>query len=237
MANYCTTSNTVVRSSLTGAGIRLRTGYSSNDLGVHTDHAVGVRINSDFYTQCCTWSEVHESQAGVFLGAAPQWIGQIGTLGHCEENTGSMHHSARAFDLTKVQYDGVMCDAAWSWRQGRTHQRRYLALSISLRRYFNTVLTAWYNSDHRDHIHFDNGVALRPISDESRADTVLMQAACRLFGGSPIPISGTWNAATEAAFTGLRRQLGFSGDIRGDLADSRLFMAMLVAKGYADESA
>jgi hypothetical protein len=52
------------------------------------------------------------------------------------------------------------------------------------------VLTGWYNDDQKNHIHFENGVAVLPIRRDERTDTTLVQATCKYMNGESIAIDG-----------------------------------------------
>lgn len=165
------------------------------------------------------------------------WWGEVGVKA-CDD-AGSFHYNARAMDLTKVWFsDGSFCDMAWSWDQGQRQKRRYVGVAASLRKYFGNVLTRWYNADHRDHIHFDNGIEVPPIRDNVKTDTTLVQASCNFFNGESLVIDGAWGSATEAAFDRLRSALGMGCyDIRGNVSHTKVFLTQIVKCGMADVSA
>ena len=102
-------------------------------------------------------------------------------------------------------------DANYSHAAGGTrHPRRYLATVVALRRYFDTVLTTWYNSDHRDHLHIDNRHSVGPLyasSTQKTADGTMIQAACNLLNGESLVIDGKWGPLTQAAYLRLILEL------------------------------
>jgi hypothetical protein len=169
------------------------------------------------------------------------WLGESGT--HADRpvsgtSTPSMHTYARAFDLDAVRFaDGFTCDMAYSWRSGVTtrHKRCYVAVAASVRRRFNTVLTAWYNSDHSFHIHLDNGATLGPLRRESKADTVLVQSICRYLNGSSISIDGSWGSGTERAFKALLPKTNCGGDPTTSVSALRTFCDTVTVNGVVDQ--
>jgi hypothetical protein len=211
--------------------LRLRNGFSGGPDGPGTfDPAASLRFNTTFYGKAAQWANDFEDLYYNWIGLVDMdWVGHIGCYGHCTENNGSMHHYGRALDLARVQMnDGWFVDMNWSWRQGLMHRRRYLAVAVYLRRYVKTVLTHQYNSDHADHIHFDDGETLAPISNTSKADTQLIQMACNMQNGESLGVDGVWDDTTEAAFQRLKTkmQLGCL-NIRSNLDDTKVFLGLV----------
>ena len=103
--------------------------------------------------------------------------------------------------------NGSSIDCNFSPTGSLKDQRLYLALWASLRRFFGTVLTADYNSAHRDHIHFDNRLPVSTISKSKQSDTVLIQRSCRLLLDKNIAVDGDWGGQTSAAYAELLRGL------------------------------
>ncbi len=233
--------------------LRHRTGYNSNGTGIHGgQHA--EHFNADFWTTCNAWilnlnywTENYPPVSGIPYTV--DWVGDVG-VGLCKSG---YHGSARAFDLTRIQFsrpDGVSAyaDMNWSWRQGRFHQRRYLAIAAQCRRYFGTVLTAWYvtgagcvgspESAHNNHIHFDNGRASGPIDSSLHSDTTLIQSSCNILNGESLVVDGCWGPLTNAAY--LRLLAAFNlwcRDARSSTSNKNIFLSYVVRTAFANKSA
>jgi hypothetical protein len=97
-----------------------------------------------------------------------------------------------------------------------------------------TVLTAWYNADHRNHIHIDNGVGVVPIRTGARTDTTLVQAVCKYMNGeSALVIDGDWGPLTEAAYQRLRTKLGMEcRNPKGNTGDAITFLHLIAQAGF-----
>lgn len=223
----CDYSNAVSKSTLGNATIRRRTGFQADGEGTHSGNE-SVSIARGFYQDVDAWAVNFNIAVKAERSSAWEvgWYGHIGVYGHCDDAGTSWHKSGRAWDLTRIRFgNGEFVDTAWSWNQGLLQQRRYLAVAAHLRKFFKTVLTAYYNSDHHDHIHFDNGDPLTPINDQSKADTQIVQLACNLLGGQNTTVDGVWGSQTENNFTSLRNAMGLScRNIRSNLADTQVFL-------------
>lgn len=157
------------------------------------------------------------------------------------------HNPARAFDLTFIKITGggsnpIDMDLSWRSGQSKAQKRRYLAVAASLRRYFINVLTCHYNSAHEDHIHFDSGwpdvVSPPAIRDTVRSDTTLIQSSYNLLTSGNISVDGEWGPATTAALQELRSRFDMDGDpIRGNVSNTKVFLAHIVKCGLANKSA
>lgn len=223
--------------------LRRRTGYNGQGQGEHAPQAA-VDINQTFYQKVSDWAVDFDETSNQNLANDGRigWLGQIGIIGHCEDSGFSWHQRGRAFDLTRVHFmnDSLM-DSNWSWRQSGTfHKRRYHAVTTSLRRYFSTVITQWYNSDHDDHIHFDDdGHGVRPLDRGSRADTTIVQSACNLFDNASLVVDGNWGPATENRFDQLIGALKIRcfDSVFSSLPSTRLFLNLLSVRGLRNENA
>jgi len=172
-----------------------------------------LRFNQEFWDVCSRWANnmYHNfdryslyEQGRLIIN----WFGDVGTVA-CHRSTSS-HNRGRGFDLAQIRFtNNYIMDCNWSPQASMLHQRRYLGVAANLRRYFGTVLTAWYNSAHRDHIHFDN--YSRPvgvINTRMRSDTTLIQAACNLLNNESLVIDGAWGNNTDAAYKRLVKAMG-----------------------------
>jgi Extensin-like protein C-terminus len=192
----------------TDVKLRARTGFTSCRWGNHG--SVGVQeFNLNFHTTCGRFANyVHAQSAPSRL---LDWVGHVG-ITVCKDG---FHGEGRAFDLSIVSFaNGSRIDTNVFWNpaapcNGGTllHRRYYVGLAAAARQFVGTVLTAWYNAEHHDHIHFDNGVGVVPIRTGARTDVTLVQAACNYLNGESLAIDGAWGSATEAAYQRLLRRL------------------------------
>lgn len=213
-----------------------RTDYNADGTGIHTGRH-DEHFNSTFHDTCNNWitnldfwTRNYGSAGGVV------WVGDVG-VGFCKSG---YHGSARAFDLTKIQFSNGMVDMNWSWRDERSmgDKRRYLACAAQCRRYVITVLTAWYNTAHENHIHFDNGGDLKPIRTSVRSDTTLVQASCNWLNGESLVIDGDWGSLTEAAYQRLLDAFNMKClNPKTSLSHALTFLSYIVRHGFADASA
>ena len=165
------------------------------------------------------------------------WIGEVGSMA-CHRPTAA-HNRARGLDLCQLRLtDGDFVDMNASHAGSLTHQRRYLAVAASLRRFFGTVLTRHYNAAHRDHIHVDDLTAVAPIRTSKRTDTTLVQSAANLLGGAAMPIDGVWGERTEAGYRHLLDAFGMACTApKESVPDASLFLQLVVRTALADAAA
>jgi hypothetical protein len=177
------------------------------------------------------WSRSYPSAAGE---KAIAWFGEVGSMA-CHRPTAA-HNRARGLDLCQIRFtDGGLVDMNSSHRGNRRQQRRYLAVSANLRRYFGTVLTCHYNAAHRDHIHVDDLTAVAPIRTDKRTDTTLVQSAANLLGGERLAIDGVWGSQTEAAYQRLLRDFALEcTDPKRSTRHALTFLSFVVRTGFAD---
>lgn len=211
-----------------------RTGFNDAGGGIHGGrHA--EHFNQTFLNQCDKWATNLNKLSQNNGGRTIDWIGDVG-VGVCKSG---MHGQARAFDLTHLRFtNGHRSDMNRGWRLNLAHKRRYLAIAAQCRRHFGTVLTAWYNDAHKDHIHFDNGTAVGPIRDGSRSDVTLVQASCNILNGDNMAIDGQWGPVTQDGFVRLRRafRLGCTSP-RANKKDAVRFLKFIVRHGFANKPA
>lgn len=215
--------------------LRHRTGYASNGTGVHGGRHTHT-FNEGFWNQCDDFAEDYNYYTSTYGSKPVDWFGDIGIVA-CKAN--SWHACGRAFDLTAVYFtDGGYVDCNRSWRWGLTHKRRYLGLAAQLRREFGTVLTAWYNTAHKNHIHFDNGSAFTVIRTSYRSDTTLVQASCNYLDSAGLSIDGVWGPRTEAAYQNLLRAFHLQCyDPKTSTWAASVFLEKIVQHCYANKSA
>jgi hypothetical protein len=233
--SHCTQYSAITRDYLYSTSYELmyRDGWtgSSPQIGSHSSR-IPMHFNSAFFNECSEIARQINSRSPKTLN----WVGNVG-VGFCKPG---YHGSARAFDLTHVRYtDGTYIDTNRSWRYTATQQRWYVGLAAQCRLICSTVLTAWYNAEHQDHIHFDNGAGdIDTIVSGWRSDTVLVQAICNILSGESLSIDGAWGPLTDAAYGRLIVKLGMSCmNPRTNAADGRGFWAMIAQTGLRGQLA
>ena len=216
--------------------LRYRNGYTGGCAGGYGTHSgtTSFEFNSTFHGICGNWA----SYVNTYSGFSVDWIGSVGVT-VCKSG---FHGEGRAFDLSQIRFtSGNYFDMNVEWRESCTSLRwirAYVATAASLRRYCGTVITAWYNTDHHNHIHFDNGVAVQPIRPSWRTDTTLVQAACKYMNGESLTIDGDWGPITEAAYGRLRTKLRMGcRNPKTSTADALLFLHLLANAGFKGQAA
>lgn len=212
-----------------------RTGYDSCGSGTHGGQH-SEEIKSSFAATCDDWAVSFKNYWSNYGGVNLNWIGDVGIM-VCKPG---MHEQGRAVDLTQLRAgNGDFIDMNTSWRPSLAcasiqTRRMYVGVAASLRRYFGTVLTAWYNADHENHIHFDDSVSLPPIRTSATTDTTLVQASCNYLNGESLTIDGAWGPLTEAAYGRLLN--AFRMDCKtpkSNLTHALLFLELIVKHGLA----
>lgn len=217
----------------TAYDLRHRNSYDTCGSGVHgAQH--NEEFNSTFHSTCGSWVNSFASYYSTYGPKTLDWVGDVGVM-VCK--TG-YHGEGRAFDLTHLRAsDGTVIDMNTSWNLSRscasvTTRRRYIGTAASLRRYFGTVLTAWYNADHENHIHFDNGVAVAPIRTTAESDTTLVQATCNYLNAESLAIDGAWGPLTDAAYGRLLTKFKMGcRNPKTSTTDALLFLELIVKHG------
>lgn len=213
--------------------LRHRLAYNADGTGSHTDQRAEQFAGAFFDSVCVPIVRDLEGFSRFGGGPGVSWIGNVGVT-VCKAG---MHGLGRAFDLTRVEMDGwgVDCNTAWRADQSLASQRRYLGVAATCRVHAGTVLTTWYNNDHGNHIHFDDGVPFTVIRPEMRSDTTLVQASCNLLNSASLAVDGAWGTLTDAAYHALRHKLGLGGghDPRSYASHARTFLVHLAVVGIA----
>lgn len=210
--------------------LRHRTDYNDDLTGIHSGRH-SEEFNSTFWGRCGEMVRQLEIRAGKTV----DWIGDIGA-GVCKSG---YHGSGRALDVSQIRFaDGTLIDTNASWRATAADRRRYLGLAAQCRLVVGTVLTAWYNADHQNHIHMDNGSAFVPIRTGAESDTLLIQAVCNYLNAESLTIDGAWGPLTEAAYGRLRTKLKMGcTNPKTNAADATLFLGLIAQTGLAAAAA
>ncbi len=228
---HCSQYSAITRNYLYTAGydLRYRTGFSGR-VGVHSGQH-NLHFEPTFWRQC---GEIVR-QLDARVPNTINFIGDIGA-GYCKSG---YHGSARALDISQIRYtDGTYIDTNASWRGSTADIRRYVGLAAQCRTVVGTVLTAWYNAAHQNHIHIDNGTGFVPIRTGARSDILLIQAASRHLNGESLSIDGVWGGATEAAYGRLRSRLGMGcTNPKTNAADANLFLSLIAQTGLNAQAA
>jgi hypothetical protein len=213
-----------------------RTAYNSNGTGIHGGRHV-EHFNSTFATACDNWAVSLNSIAQAYSGRSIAWIGDVG-VGVCK--TG-YHGQARAMDLTHIRFsNGSFVDMNYSWRSARTlaERRLYVATAAQCRRYVGTVLTCWYNADHENHIHMDNGTAVTYLRTGVTTDTTLVQASCNFLNGESLAVDGAWGPLTDAAYGRLLTKFNMNClNPKTTTSHAQTFLLYIARHGYANATA
>ncbi len=244
--NYChgllvdiVTKNKIGGQELNARSFQPAAGTKTTFSGFHS-----LEFNSTFYDRCNSWAS---NMDWWFYNRSPystgkldiDWYGEVGTKA-CHRASAA-HNRARGLDLCQIRFsNGWMMDSNWSHTRGKgsLQARRYLGVVANLRRYFGTVLTAWYNSAHRDHIHFDNLTSVQKIRTYVRSDTTLVQAAAYHLNGESIAIDGDWGPKTGGAYRRLIEDFGLTCyNPTGNTTDAKRFLYMVIRHGIANRPA
>ncbi|MCB1342874.1 MAG: extensin family protein [Pseudooceanicola sp.] len=143
----------------------------------------------------------------------------------------SYHHRNRAFDL-----DGLVFDDGDIWVADTFPERPYFYLGVeaTLRQHFGTILTYLYNSDHENHLHFDNGDSVKFVR-YSKSRVLFLQNAIQLLYDIPVGIDGVYGPETEQAERRMRQDLGLGGF--SDKSNWVKFLALAASEAFDREMA
>lgn len=215
--------------------MRYRVGYNPDGTGVHAEGRRTERFAGEFYEHVCSpIFRAVDTYSRWVGGPALAWVGTVGVT-VCKAGT---HAAGIAFDLSRIEAHGwaVDCNTSWRGDRGLGSQRRYVALAATCRAHTGTVLTAWYNADHQNHIHFDRGVPFTVIRPAMRSDATLVQAAGNVFLSAGLALDGVWGPLTEGAYSTLRARLGLgSEDPQASAVHARNLLVHMAVKGFAGQ--
>ena len=177
--------------------------------------------------------------ADIYGGLTPSWIGHMGTYRAFSGNP-SWHYRARAWDISSLTWtNGTtldMCNGAHASSSLAT-RRRYLAVEALLRRHFRTVLNGYYNADHENHFHVDNGCQVEPLRKTLRSHTLFIQLIANNFMFRSINVDGTWGTTVEAAYQDMKDVMGLGClHPRSNLAHYTIFLNYIARHGFSNHS-
>lgn len=163
-------------------------------------------VNQPFWEQLDLWARNMNFWANNYGKDGTTeitWFGEVGII-NCSRSS-SAHNRGRGYDLCRVTFNPYYCDSNRSHTVNQLHKRRYVSVAAALRRYFQTVITAWYDPNgHWDHIHVDDLSTVGPIrkgtSSNRVTDTYLMQEAMNVLNGESLAVDGWWGSGTQAAY-------------------------------------
>lgn len=218
--------------------LRHRTGYGAFGVGVHNVvHGPGNQepFRGGFAGDTDGWIQDLNAYTAWYGPATVGWVGEVGV---CVDKPG-MHGVGRAFDLTAIHFtNGDRFDANVSWQAGTEGKRLYVGVAAMCRRHFGTVLTAWWNSAHRNHIHFDNELGPGPINTGHRDDTCIVQAAAVFLNGESIAIDGNWGPATQDAYLRLITDFNMKCyDPKTNASHAKTFLSLIAQHGFDNRAA
>ena len=172
--------------------------------------------------------------------AAPGWYGDlrwIATAGAYVNKPG-YHGMGRAFDLDIVRWDGTACRPLSWHHQSRSlaRRRRYIAVDALARRWFKYVLDAWYNADHRDHIHLDDGGGALIFNRGYRSDTVFIQRTANEMMNANLVIDGLYGPLTDAAFHRMKNKVDVPHRVANNPRIYRRFLWRLAVLAMRNKS-
>jgi hypothetical protein len=190
--------------------LRPRTDFGRCDHGVH-GAVRAFEFDSTFHGVCGNWiNYVHRNTPSDFY---VDWVGTGGVMACGNKDASSLHRKGRAFDVTYIYFNRPYppsthyIDMNTDWKTtgctpSQYRRRQYVGLAAAARYYVSTVIIAWFRSDptHRNHIHFDNGVAYSPLRRSWETDANLVQAAGNYLNGERLVLDGVWGDKTEAAY-------------------------------------
>ena len=216
--------------------LRHRTGYNGN-YGVHGG-THSENFNSTFHQQLGFAFAGLNGYATIYGPGTIDWIGDVGAK-VCK--TGC-HSTGRALDITAVRLGSTVYDMNVIWRstQSLANRRKYLAIWAALRRDCTTILTAYYNSAHHNHIHADIDSDTTPpvIRTYMQTDTKLVQHTCNLINGASLAVDGVWGSLTSAAYSSLLQNFKLHcKSPTTNYWDMRLFVEYICLTAMSNKSA
>lgn len=229
---YCVNPSTLATHTAVGAA---KTMYEGGG-------AANILINEAFFQQLYAWRNFWHANCPW------PWSTQLWNYGAYSQRDGSCsswHEAGRAIDITSLR-DDVTTMHFWArydlWKDlpnAAAHRRRYWAGAASLHYYFRSVLTYFYNTDHHNHLHVDNGEsgnALTTFSSGSKAQVQAVQGICANVWGYPCGADGVWSSAVSAAASKVLTRAGRPGSLTSSTAHWRTFLYASVRHGTGKQT-
>ncbi len=126
-----------------------------------------------------------------------------------------MHGQGRALDLDGIFWRGasfVARRAGLEWG----NRRGYYGLEAVLRKHFGTVLDFWFDAEHRDHLHLDDGTGVG-FRRGARSQVLFVQAVLNEFHDAGLRIDGVFGPLSRAALQ----------EVAGDVTAPAAWLAFL----------
>lgn len=181
--------------------------------------------NDTFYDRVETWFQFFRQNTPIAWGPPFEiWCwGVFVDKGTCGP---SMHKVGRAFDISRIyatdpatntrhQVFNARYDIWKSWTGSdlTTVRKQYWATAASLNYHFQHTLTYAYNSDHHNHIHFDNDVSGSGNSsfNQSSGQKLSAQSTLNALWGESLDVDGSWGPKSTAAASRALARIGLSG--------------------------
>jgi len=176
--------------------------------------AANIRINEGFFQQLYDWRMFWQANTPY------PWSTELWNFGAYSARDGqctSWHEAGRAIDITSLR-DDVTTMHFWcrydKWKDlpnADAHRRKYWAGAASLHYHFRSVLTYFYNADHHNHIHVDNGESggsLSTFERGSKAQVQAVQGICGNLWGYPCGVDGVWDSTVDASSAQVLQRIG-----------------------------
>lgn len=217
---YCVNPATLARHTAVGGAVCMAEGGG----------AATILINEGFFQQLYDWRMFWQANVPY------SWSTQLWNFGAYSARDGSCtswHEAGRAFDITSLR-DDVTTMHFWCrydlWKSlsnAAAHRRKYWAGAASLHYHFRSVLTYFYNSDHHNHIHVDNGESgssLSTFSTGSKAQVQAVQGVCANIWGYPCGSDGVWDSAVNTNSARVLSRIGVGGYLTSGQAYWQAFL-------------
>jgi len=225
-----------------GWPMRYRTSYQTSGgrtIGLHsTAPNQTFLFDPYFHSTCDSWANYFHSMSVQHFSSTIRlaWVGTAGVGGY---KPGSNHHTGNAFDLTAMYYNnGGYIDCYFSHQSYApvTHQRWYIGLAWSGRRFFPELGIVGTGGGHDNHIHLgrykNNSSSI--LLSRTTWDTWLVQRTCKVMMLANIALDGQWGSQTESHYRTLMGRLGLSGyDPFTNASHLRTMADRIVARGLA----
>jgi hypothetical protein len=202
-------------------------------LGFPTPYEGDGRLRSfsyddTFYSRVETWFQFFRVNTPIAWGPPFEiWCwGVFVDKGSCGT---SFHKVGRAFDISRIYATDPATGTRsqvfnsrhdiwgdWTGSDLTTTRKRYWGTAASLHYHFRSTLTYFYDSDHDNHIHFDNGISgssNTSFSSGSDSQVQHLQAALTYVWGETVGIDGIYGPQSTAAANRVITRIGRSGTL------------------------